>query len=1094
MATISSTPCPTCHCQYRDIQDHIRKIHPTTSYSPQQIASIGLATCYICLRPFKDDKGVRAHAAKAHGRFRLDEAVGRATPTATPSLQSRTNPSFLPPRTTHSSLPRPLRFTTPPTRHPLKDDSAPPQSTIPNTTTTPLVPPSPRLARKRLRSRSPPSSPAKRARNQSLGSKERPIPIASRSSSPLPSTPLPPYSFASSPTRSRTNTTTSSPIPSSPSISHDSITKEIVESSPYLATLLRYRSIKPIEKPLHARYATLFTETSNRLISEYLNTPSEENLFYFLLLPKVLSLALSGTTNSTIATTLKAYPSTIPLPPTSDANLDNDEDDSDIDRTTLEEDRTLELALARASSLLERGLVGRASRAIVSPATIASPSRETLKALEEKHPIGPTKRFNSRTNPPPARPLVEKDIRSAFATFAYDVASGIDGWTVPLLKLVIEKGKGLDLLLSLTNRASKGIAKGASLLLTSRLIPLEKKDGGVRPIAVSSLIYRLITKAILGAFFTEDSLLPSQLGVGSKLGVEPAIALLNSSLEEGGYSSITSLDLKNAFNSISRSYVASGIANHAPSFFKLARWAYNDPTILATRTGLLASTMGVRQGDPLGPLFFSLAIRPLLKDLGDRLAEIGATIISYIDDIYILSKGESSQILDIAEEVLASYDLVLNRKKSSTTPISTIRTSDEGLQVLGTVIGSRVARRLFLATKIETFRSILDRLRQLSKQKGLLLLRGSISLLLRHLLRTLDPSGIEDLWHEVDDLIYDYIRFLRGLESERPHDRDIIALPTRNGGLGIPSFAEAALDTYTTSNRLSRDFLVVRGYKITPYRDPNVFLVPDDFLTPDQEPPDPPPPPPSLREIVAENTTRRQERLASTTTSYEKRALLENSSYLGRRWLDILPLSKPHTIADIEIEAALRTRFLVSSLSFSSTQPNTTRSSCQGCLSEPTTLLNHEDTCRGAVKRWIQRHNAIRDSLVRGLNNNSSIKALKEPTIEGLDVRPDLVVATATSKLFYDVQIVAINADSADTDPYRTLEIAEKAKIAKYSKLGPSFRPLIFSSGGLLSKKSSVEYKKIQTLVGPAASYYLDSSISLILLRTRAQARNSLEI
>jgi len=898
--------------------------------------------------------------------------------------------------------------------------------------------------------------------------------------------------------------------PSEPT--HASIAAKLVEASPRLASLLSYSSIRVVEKPLHSRHAKLFLEASSRVISSYLATPSEENLYNFLILPKVLSIGLKNIEGRSLGDTLRAFPSIIPTAPARNNTLVIDYVDDSISLEE-EEDKALALAVLRASDLLDNGLIGRASRAIVSPATIAKPTRETYKALEEKHPIDSIPRFSNRISPPITRPIVEKDILDAFSTFSKDTSSGLDGWTIPLLKLVLEKGKGIAFFLTLSNLANKGLAKGKNLLLASRLIPLAKeKEKGVRPIAVGSLIYRLFTKAILGTFSTkiEDALLPSQLGVGSRLGVEPIIALLSSTLDKkngSSYSSITGLDIKNAFNSIGQLLLASSIARYAPSLYKLARWAYNNPSILATRLGLLVSTTGVRQGDPLGPLLFSLAIRPFLEDLTRKLREIDpdASIIAYIDDIYILSSRNSDRVLDIAEETLREYGLVLNRQKSFTTSISAIRTSPNGLQVLGTIIGSIEARRKFLTAKIATFQSILDRLRKLSKQKGLLLLRGSIHLLLRHLVRTIDPRGIEDLLDQIDTLIYNYIRYLRGLEGERDLDRDLIALPTRNGGLGIPLFLESALEIYTTCNRLSRTFLIERGYKISPIA-PIVSIEPiDEYIDIDNidiQPPDPPDPVPSLRKIVASYTTRRLGRLASTTSLYEKRALLENSSYLGRKWLDILPLSKNHTIADIELEAALRTRFLVSTLTrASSPTSDSPRSSldidtwCRSCNTTPITMLNHNDTCKGAARRWIARHNAIRNAIASSLASSSeSITTSIEPAIDGIATRPDLVITTSSTRIYYDVQIVAINADSAEVDPYSTLDEAANAKSVKYARLGPSFRPLIFSAGGLLSKDTSLEYKRLQKLLSPSAANYLDSTISLVLLRARALARNSLEI
>ena len=188
---------------------------------------------------------------------------------------------------------------------------------------------------------------SKRAR-QSIGSESRPIEILSSSSSAssprpsLASSPRPSLasspgpSLASSPRPSSARapgpslasfprpslassprpSLASSPRPSSASspspASHASIARDIVASNPLLASLLDYRTVQPIEKPLHARIATLFTETCDRVIASFLARPSEERLYHFLLLPKVLALGLANRENIKIETTLKAYPSIIP--------------------------------------------------------------------------------------------------------------------------------------------------------------------------------------------------------------------------------------------------------------------------------------------------------------------------------------------------------------------------------------------------------------------------------------------------------------------------------------------------------------------------------------------------------------------------------------------------------------------------------------------------------------------------------------------------------------------------------------------------------------------------------------------------------------
>lgn len=61
------------------------------------------------------------------------------------------------------------------------------------------------------------------------------------------------------------------------------------------------------------------------------------------------------------------------------------------------------------------------------------------------------------------------------------------------------------------------------MLRTSRLIPLKRADGSVRPIDVGELIYRLCAKALIAANFQLDFLLPFQLGVKPPGVVEPIV-------------------------------------------------------------------------------------------------------------------------------------------------------------------------------------------------------------------------------------------------------------------------------------------------------------------------------------------------------------------------------------------------------------------------------------------------------------------------------------------------------------------------------------------------------------------------------------------
>ena len=83
-------------------------------------------------------------------------------------------------------------------------------------------------------------------------------------------------------------------------------------------------------------------------------------------------------------------------------------------------------------------------------------------------------------------------------------------------------------------------------------------------------------------------LLPCQLGVSTPGGVEPIIFLLdeaNSGPNSLKTQQIASLDLVNAYNRIGRTSIASAVAKYAPTFYRIAKWAYNQPSILATNEG-----------------------------------------------------------------------------------------------------------------------------------------------------------------------------------------------------------------------------------------------------------------------------------------------------------------------------------------------------------------------------------------------------------------------------------------------------------------------------------------------------------------------------
>ena len=732
---------------------------------------------------------------------------------------------------------------------------------------------------------------------------------------------------------------------------------------------------------------------------------------------------------------------------------------------------------SQVSSKCADGDIRGALRLLTTPDTFAQPDTETIEALKAKHPPAAADEdlqpFLRDQNPPPPPEFSEAEVLAAIQSMPRGSAAGLDGIRPLHMQQLTTKQTaeaGLRLLASLTalcRHAAAGLIPdpARNAFFGGSLIAIQKKHGGLRPIAIGSSYRRLVGKLIAKHVTASVSsqLMPIQLGVGAPLGCEVAVHAVRkyALTSRDSHELLVKLDLSNAFNSVSREAVLSQVSRRCPSALPLVRQAYAQPTPLFIADSVIWSCRGIQQGDPLGPLLFALAIDPIIQSLRSPLN------VWYLDD-GTLAGPATSVSADISTLIpaLQRIGLTVNHQKCEVTELDNNPTGHTRIEALPearpvplhslSLLGAPIhvdglADALEDAT--QSSKRMIERVEDIGSHLAFFFLsRFSFVPRCTYLLRAaptyLAPINLQ----EIDDTIRSAISRICNIDLLEENWTQA-TLPIRLGGIGIRRMQDIALPAFISSMSATQE--LVSQITCRSHSDDSTLLA--SALTTFS---------PLLRTEDAQNfsaTSPLRQRLLDEAASRKRfDSLLEGSNQVHRArllaaaaphsgaWLDALPVEKLGLLLPdeaIRIGVALRLGI-----------PVCLPHRCK-CGSMADNLGHHQLSCHRDPGR-LPRHAALNDIVRRALAA-AGVPALLEP--RGLDRgdgrRPDgitIMPFSSGKSLVWDATCTNTYNSSHVTDcavaPGAAARAAEQRKRTRYAALTQRYRfePLAVETSGVL--------------------------------------------